>query len=80
MKTDNHSAQLAPVVRWARNGFVIGLAVAIVDVLFPWRDAAYHSWSNSEAITANVSQMLGSGLGGALIGVALAAVLRRKRV
>jgi len=66
------------LTRWARNGFFLGFVVAVM----PWRtfgvDAGfdYYPWDGQDRIVANISQMIGAALGGAVLGALFAALYR----
>ncbi|MDE1902967.1 MAG: hypothetical protein KGI46_03845 [Alphaproteobacteria bacterium] len=68
------------VLRWARNGAIIGVALDILGLLLPAGRGAYLPWDSVSTATYNLSAMLTTILVGALIGASLAQVLHYQRL
>ena len=63
--------------RWARNGALVGFAIAVSDILVKWRGQVYlPSWSG-DALVENVSHLLSSIFFTGLIGFVLGSLRDR---
>lgn len=66
--------------RWARNGALIGLTIALSDLILEWRGQKYLPSWQGEALAFNVSQMLTVILIPALIGMAIGYIRDRRAI
>ncbi len=64
---------------WARNGALIGVAIVLSDYFLMWRGPKYLPWSDVNAISNNVGQMVGVIGFAALIGLVAGAITDRQR-
>jgi hypothetical protein len=64
--------------RWARNGALVGLVIALADMFLAWRGPRYYPWSSAEMIASNVGQLIATVGVLAFIGFVLGALTERQ--
>lgn len=60
------SSRILRLTKWARNGAIFGLTIALLDFT-GWRGQNYVPWDSSSGIAINMSYILGSVLGAAFL-------------